>query len=103
MTWIRAQLSKLSPNSTVTQFRAPGLLRLICRAKPKAATFAQSRPLAEKTAFKRNSVVAVISFFLSWASQLAWCQSALVFQTDFGLEEPAVASMKALPMASRQT
>ncbi len=44
--------------------------------------------------FKRNSVVAVTSFFLFCAGQVAWSQSALVFQTDFGLEEPAVASMK---------
>ncbi len=32
------------------------------------------------------------SFFI--AAQPAWSQSALVYQTDFGLEEPAVASMK---------
>ena len=32
--------------------------------------------------------------FLLLATRLAWPQSALVFQTDFGLEEPAVASMK---------
>ncbi len=44
--------------------------------------------------FKRNSVLALIGIFLFSASQVAWSQSALVFQTDFGLEEPAVASMK---------
>ncbi|MGI9262345.1 MAG: SAM hydrolase/SAM-dependent halogenase family protein [Woeseiaceae bacterium] len=44
--------------------------------------------------FKRDSVVVVIGFLLFCASQVSWSQSALVFQTDFGLEEPAVASMK---------
>ena len=44
--------------------------------------------------FKRGSVVAVICLSLFCVSQVAWSQSALVFQTDFGLEEPAVASMK---------
>ena len=44
--------------------------------------------------FKRKLVVIGTSFFLFCTSQLAWSQSALVFLTDFGLEEPAVASMK---------
>jgi len=48
----------------------------------------------ERTVFKRDTVVAVISFLFFCASQVSWAQSALVFQTDFGLEEPAVASMK---------
>jgi S-adenosylmethionine hydrolase len=38
------------------------------------------------------AVVAVC--ILLCASRLAWSQGALVFQSDFGLEEPAVASMK---------
>lgn len=39
-------------------------------------------------------IAAGISFILLCSAQVAWPQSALVFQTDFGLEEPAVASMK---------
>lgn len=38
-------------------------------------------------------IVAYCSILLG-ASQPAWSQNALVYQTDFGLEEPAVASMK---------
>ena len=33
-------------------------------------------------------------FLLMTMAPLAWSQNALVFNTDFGLEEPAVASMK---------
>jgi S-adenosylmethionine hydrolase len=39
-----------------------------------------------------SAVVAVCIFFA--ASRFAWSQNALVFQSDFGLQEPAVASMK---------
>lgn len=42
----------------------------------------------------RHSVLVSVSIVLLCASQVAWSQSALVFQSDFGLEEPAVASMK---------
>jgi S-adenosylmethionine hydrolase len=39
------------------------------------------------------SVIGIVLMFLS-CNQMLWSQNALVFQTDFGLEEPAVASMK---------
>ncbi|MGI9204959.1 MAG: SAM hydrolase/SAM-dependent halogenase family protein [Woeseiaceae bacterium] len=39
-------------------------------------------------------VAALVAVLFSCAGNIAWSQSALVFQTDFGLEEPAVASMK---------
>ncbi len=42
----------------------------------------------------RLSVQVSASIVLLFASQVAWSQGALVFQSDFGLEEPAVASMK---------
>lgn len=42
---------------------------------------------------KRVSFLAKAVFLLG-ASHAAWSQNALVFQTDFGLKEPAVASMK---------
>lgn len=41
-----------------------------------------------------KSVLARFGLVLICAMQTAWSQNALVFQTDFGLEEPAVASMK---------
>lgn len=41
----------------------------------------------------KPSIVA-ITLALLCATSTAWSQNALVFQTDFGLEEPAVASMK---------
>jgi S-adenosylmethionine hydrolase len=42
----------------------------------------------------RNLILAVIGISLFCAGDVAWSQNALVFQSDFGLEEPAVASMK---------
>lgn len=47
-----------------------------------------------RTLFERNSALVSACIFLLCTSQVAWSQSALVFQSDFGLEEPAVASMK---------
>lgn len=47
-----------------------------------------------KTLLKHDLVVALIGLILSCGGNVAWSQNALVFQTDFGLEEPAVASMK---------
>lgn len=44
--------------------------------------------------FKRKNVIPALALGLIFLSQLACAQNALVFQTDFGLEEPAVASMK---------
>ncbi|MFT5131918.1 MAG: S-adenosylmethionine hydrolase [Gammaproteobacteria bacterium] len=41
----------------------------------------------------KASITAITMIFLCH-TQVAWSQNALVFQTDFGLEEPAVASMK---------
>ena len=38
--------------------------------------------------------ITTATLLLLMASQIAWSQNALVFQSDFGLEEPAVASMK---------
>ncbi len=38
--------------------------------------------------------IAFFSFILLSFTQSVWSQNALVFQSDFGLEEPAVASMK---------
>lgn len=43
---------------------------------------------------RRNSILATASIFLFFSSQVAWSQNALVYLTDFGTEEPAVASMK---------
>lgn len=43
---------------------------------------------------KRSSVIAGIGLAIFCVSQVVWLQNALVFQSDFGLEEPAVASMK---------
>ena len=43
---------------------------------------------------KRSSVIAGIGLAIFCVSQAVWSQNALVFQSDFGLEEPAVASMK---------
>ena len=40
--------------------------------------------------YHRNILILFLFFFSSHIS----AQNALVFQTDFGLEEPAVASMK---------
>ena len=42
---------------------------------------------------KRLSIALCIAMLLG-AGQPAWSQNALVYMTDFGLEEPAVASMK---------
>jgi len=44
--------------------------------------------------FDLNKAIAAISLIFFCSTQAAWSQNALVFQTDFGLEEPAVASMK---------
>lgn len=44
--------------------------------------------------FKIRTAIAGLSFILFCPTQSAWSQNALVFQSDFGLEEPAVASMK---------
>jgi S-adenosylmethionine hydrolase len=41
-----------------------------------------------------GTVIARISLIFLCSAQLVWSQNALVFQSDFGLEEPAVASMK---------
>ncbi len=46
------------------------------------------------TVLNTHSFVALIALYVCGAGNVAWSQSALVFQTDFGLEEPAVASMK---------
>jgi S-adenosylmethionine hydrolase len=43
---------------------------------------------------KLDTVIAGICLLILSSSQNAWAQNALVFQSDFGLEEPAVASMK---------
>ena len=39
-------------------------------------------------------ILAITAMMISLISLPVWSQSALVFQSDFGLEEPAVASMK---------
>ena len=53
------------------------------------------RPLSEEEMFSvRKAITAGLSLIILCSSQVAWSQNALVFQTDFGLEEPAVASMK---------
>lgn len=44
--------------------------------------------------FNLKSAITAISLVIFFPIQAAWSQNALVFQTDFGLEEPAVASMK---------
>jgi S-adenosylmethionine hydrolase len=44
--------------------------------------------------FKLDTGIAGICLLVLFTSQNAWAQNALVFQSDFGLEEPAVASMK---------
>lgn len=48
----------------------------------------------EKRMKRFNASVAVVTFWLLVQAPFAESQNALVFQTDFGLEEPAVASMK---------
>lgn len=70
-----------------------------CRIGPKTARFVQPGHcqwlLSEAKIFDLNRVIAAgISIIVLCSSQAAWSQNALVFQTDFGLEEPAVASMK---------
>jgi len=47
-----------------------------------------------KILFTRSLIIARIFLCLLFATQISWSQNALVFQSDFGLEEPAVASMK---------
>lgn len=42
----------------------------------------------------RRISIACCCYLLLGATPAAWAQSALVYMTDFGLEEPAVASMK---------
>ena len=44
--------------------------------------------------FRFKSAITAVSLIIFCPIQPAWSQNALVFQTDFGLEEPAVASMK---------
>jgi S-adenosylmethionine hydrolase len=44
--------------------------------------------------FNIRTAIAGVILVLLVPAQTAWSQNALVFQTDFGLEEPAVASMK---------
>lgn len=44
--------------------------------------------------FRQGSATAAVAVALCLAGAAAWSQDALVFQSDFGLEEPAVASMK---------
>ena len=44
--------------------------------------------------FNLNPVKACTTLIFLCSTQLVWSQNALVFQSDFGLEEPAVASMK---------
>ena len=44
--------------------------------------------------FNLNPVIACTTLIFLCSTQLVWSQNALVFQSDFGLEEPAVASMK---------
>lgn len=43
---------------------------------------------------KLKTEILGIGLYLFCSSHAAWSQNALVFQSDFGLEEPAVASMK---------
>jgi S-adenosylmethionine hydrolase len=43
---------------------------------------------------KIKAILISVSLACWYFSQSAWADNALVFQTDFGLEEPAVASMK---------
>ncbi len=47
-----------------------------------------------KILLTHRSIIARVFPFLLFATQVSWSQNALVFQSDFGLEEPAVASMK---------
>jgi len=44
--------------------------------------------------FKLNTSIAGIALMILCSAQAVWSQNALVFQSDFGLQEPAVASMK---------
>ena len=44
--------------------------------------------------FRIKTEIIGFGLLLFCLTQAAWSQNALVFQTDFGLEEPAVASMK---------
>ena len=44
--------------------------------------------------FKSKTGILGIGLLFLCSAQAAWSQNALVFQSDFGLEEPAVASMK---------
>lgn len=44
--------------------------------------------------FRSKTEIVCIGLLFFCSAQAAWSQNALVFLTDFGLEEPAVASMK---------